>query len=133
LRQVAEGKTSTRKRASYLTVSEQFNLNHACRLLTAAFGFRTYQVGSSLERPDYRDVDLRCILEDAEYTALIGTNLTRLRLLNVALSEWLAARTGLNIDFQFQHQTGANAEHHDVRNFVGIPLDRRGPAEEHDP
>lgn len=109
-------------RASYLSVSQQFALQHACRIFTAAFGFHTYQVGSSLERADYRDVDLRCILDDEEYDVFIGNNTLRLGLLNAALSEWLQARTGLPIDFQFQRFTEANAQFHGRRNFMGIPI-----------
>lgn len=111
-----------RRRPNYLTVSQGFNLEHACRLLTASFGFNTYHVGSSLSRPDWRDVDLRCILPDAEYDVLIGASKHRLMLMNVALSEWVAARTGLPIDFQFQRMTEANMEFDGRRNFVGIPL-----------
>lgn len=118
-------------RATYLNVPQMFALEHACRLLSAAYGFRTYLVGSVLQRPDFRDVDLRCILDDAEYDATIGTNKTRLRLMNAALSEWIAARTSLNIDFQFQKQTEANAEFSGPRSFMGFPLDQRGPAQEH--
>jgi hypothetical protein len=114
-------------RATYLTPHEMFSLQHGCRLLSAAFGFHTYQVGSSLERLDYRDVDLRCILDDQDYDHLIGTNENRLKLLNAALSEWLAKRTALPIDFQFQRQTEANAEFDGRRNFVGMPLPEREP------
>jgi len=42
-------------------------------------------------------------------------------LLNVAMSEWLEARTGLPIDFQFQQQTAANRDHTGRRNFLGKP------------
>lgn len=121
----------SKPRANYLSVPEAFRLEHAMRMFTASFGFCTYQVGSSLERPDYRDVDLRCILDDAEYDVMIGANLTKLRFLNAALSEWVAARTGLNIDFQFQRQTEANAEFKGPRSFIGFPLDQRGPAQQH--
>ncbi len=109
-------------RATYLTPHEMFSLQHGCRVLSAAFGFHTYQVGSSLERADYRDVDLRCILDDDEYDRVIGPNKHRLRLLNAALSEWLAKHTALPIDFQFQRMTEANAEFDGRRNFVGAPL-----------
>jgi len=118
-------------RATYLTVQQQFNLEHACRLLSASFGMHTYHVGSSLERPDWRDVDLRCILDDADYDVLIGANKTKLKFLNVAISEWLAARSGLPVDFQFQRQTEANAEFKGRRNAVGFPLDNHVPAQEH--
>jgi hypothetical protein len=50
------------------------------------------------------------MLDDKEFDAILGKNKTRLRLLNASISEWLAARTGLNIDFQFQRTTEANAE-----------------------
>jgi hypothetical protein len=109
-------------RASYLTVAQAFNLNHACRALTAA-GYDTYQVGSSLDRPDYRDVDLRALLQNAEFDAMFEGNKERLHLLNVAISEWLAARTGLPIDFQFQRQADANVEFKGMpRNYMGVPL-----------
>ena len=116
-----------KRRATMLTPHEMFSLQHGCRLLSAAFGFHTYHVGSSLERADYRDVDLRCILDDADYDAIIGGGNVRLALLNAALSEWLAKRTGLPIDFQFQRQTDANAEFDGRRNFVGVPLSERYP------
>ena len=115
-------KTLEKHRASYLTVCQQFNLNVACRALSD-FGFGTYQVGSSLSRPDFRDVDLRCILSDDEYDQMVfetgAPGQRRLKFLNVAVSEWIAARTGLPIDFQFQRQTEANAEFTGSRNSVG--------------
>lgn len=111
------------RRTGHLSVAEQFNLRNACQILNAAFGFNTYQVGSSLTRADYRDVDLRCILDDTEFDTFIGKRFTpKHHLLNVAISEWLAERSGLPIDFQFQRQTEANAENPDgIRNFVGMP------------
>jgi hypothetical protein len=109
-------------RCNYLTVGEKFNLNHACRMLEAS-GFDCYQVGSSLTRPNYRDVDVRAIMDDTEYDSFIGDNNTRLKFLNVAVSEWLQARTGLPIDFQFQRQTEANKKFAGgSRNPLGIIL-----------
>lgn len=96
-------------RFNFLSVGEAFNLNHACRMLCAA-DLDCYQVGSSLTRPNYRDVDIRAILDDGDYEALVGANRARLKLLNTAVSEWLAARTGLPIDFQLQRRTEANIE-----------------------
>jgi len=109
-----------KRRASYLTVSQQYVLNVACRAL-APFGYGTFHVGSSLTNPDYHDVDLRCILDDDEYGRLIGGrgSKERLAFLNTAISEWIAARTGLPIDFQFQQQTDANAKFKGRRNSVG--------------
>lgn len=116
-----------KKRATQLSVPEMFRLNHACRVLSAAFGFHNYHVGSSLENPNYRDVDVRCILDDEDYDRLIGANEHRLGLLNAALSEWLQSRTNLPVDFQFQRMTNANQEFDGRRNFVGKPLPEREP------
>jgi hypothetical protein len=113
----------TKPRATYLTVPEMFRLEHQCRLLSATFGFHTYLVGSVLERADYRDVDLRCILDDGEFVAMGFANEYRLHFMNACVTEWIAARTGLNIDFQFQQRTAANTEYPGQRSFMGIPLD----------
>ena len=116
---------SQKHRAGYLTVLQAYNLNVACRPL-APFGWGTFHVGSSLTRPDWHDVDLRCILPDEEYDRMFGEEdeyqVARLAFLNVAISEWLANRSGLPIDFQFQRATQANEAHPQEscpRNGVG--------------
>ena len=107
-------------RASYLTVAQQYNLNCVCsgfRLI----GFGLYHVGSSLTRPDYRDVDLRCIIGDSEYDEAFRIGGDRFRkFIETAISEWISARTGLPIDFQFQRMTQANEEFKGPRNWVGL-------------
>lgn len=107
--------------ASYLTVPQTYALNVACRPV-AGLGYGTFHVGSSLERADYHDVDLRCMLPDEEYDRMFpgdeGEKL--LKFLNVAVSEWIAARCGLPIDFQFQRASNANAEFKQRRNGVGL-------------
>ncbi len=113
---------SEKYRVSYLTVSQAYNLNVACRALEG-FGYGTFHVGSSLTKPDYHDVDLRCIMSDDEYDRTFDFEdggEEKLKFLNVAVSEWIAARTGLPIDFQFQQQTEANAKFKGVRNCVGM-------------
>jgi hypothetical protein len=109
-------------RASYLTVSQQYDLNVACKPLAVLFGYGVFHVGSSLERPDYRDVDLRCILADDEYDKMFsGDNGDKqAKFLNVAISEWIQGRTKLPIDFQFQRCTQANEEFTGRRNAIGI-------------
>ena len=120
-----EKRNPNRVRAHYLTVSQYFNLDHACRWLTAC-GFHTYIVGSVLHRPDFRDVDLRCIMMDAEFDAFLGKiDSAKHRLLNTVISEWLASRTGLPIDFQFQRMTEANRDFSEARNFIGVPIEMR--------
>jgi len=101
-------------RANYLTVEQAFVLNQACRIVREAFddiSFGIYHVGSSLYRPDWRDVDVRCIVEPEKWDGLFGPgdDGIMLKLLNVAISGYLRERTGLPIDFQFQHQERANA------------------------
>lgn len=95
-------------------------MNAACHVLRP-FGYGTYQVGSSLTRPDYRDVDLRCLLDDDEYAGMFSGSDgdKKLKFLNVAVSEWVSARTGLPIDFQFQKASEANEQFQGPRNAVG--------------
>lgn len=109
---------SEKHRASYLTVSQQYDLNVACKPL-APFGYGTFHVGSSLDKPDYHDVDLRCMLEDAEFDEMQRGSESRMLFLNTAISEWIAARTGLPIDFQFQKASEANEKYRGRRNAVG--------------
>ncbi len=110
-------------RASFLSVTETYRLNVACAAIMAAFDDNCpYLVGSSLHRADYRDVDLRLILDDADYDRRFGSKAQEIerRLLNVAISDWIAARTGLPIDFQFQRMTDANARFDGPRNAMGF-------------
>jgi len=106
------------ERASHLTVAQAYDLDHACILLRDA-GLPTYQVGSSLARPDWRDVDLRCILPDGEFEQLAGPDRSRLLLFNRAITALLSSMTGLPIDFQFQSMTEANQDD-GPRNAMGI-------------
>jgi hypothetical protein len=109
-------------RASRLTISQQYALNVACKVLQP-FGWGTYHVGSSLTRSDYHDVDLRCIMPDDEYARMFGDDEqaeARRLFLNAAVSEWLSKRTGLPIDFQFQTAGEANSTYAGGRrNAVG--------------
>lgn len=100
-------------RAHYLLVSQFYALNVACVPIRKRYT-HVYLVGSVLERPDWRDVDVRCLLEEKQF-ALVDT-----RFINAALSEWLAARTGLPIDFQFQCIELANKEFAGKRNALGL-------------
>lgn len=124
-------------RANYLPAPHYFALNHAATLINAAFGgFGCYLVGSCLERQDYRDVDVRLILEDAAYDRWFGASSGQHEsggvhdplwsLLCLTISEWLKAQTGLPVDFQIQRQTQANAKHSGKRNALGIFLDYPG-------
>lgn len=126
--------TETFKRANWIGVPATFDLNFAAGALNDAFGYHNYLVGSAMERKDHRDVDVRCVLPDEEYDRLFppqfnGANRIRNQNLNpmwslmcASISEWLASRTGLNIDFQIQRQSDANEEHKGPRSALGMWL-----------
>ncbi|RUW79631.1 hypothetical protein [Mesorhizobium sp. M2A.F.Ca.ET.067.02.1.1] len=115
-------KTAPRKKTSYIGVPAVFKLELACKHINDAYGgFGCYVVGSALERPDWRDVDVVLILDDKQFrrefpnvqdfsTGLFEFD-TKWLLHTVALSEWMRAQTGLPIDFKIQPQTWANERH----------------------
>ena len=124
-------------RANWLPSPHFYSLNQACYLINKAFrgGFGCYLVGSSLERRDYRDVDVRLILDDAEYERIFrapgdgaagGWVNPLWSLLCTSLSLWLRQQTELPVDFQIQSMTNANATHDGKRSALGIFLDYPG-------
>jgi hypothetical protein len=92
----------------------------------SAFGTPPYHVGSSLAGKQWRDVDVRLILPDAEYEALgLGhPQRTHVNAKWVALCMAFSAlgkeMTGLPIDFQIQQQTRANEEYKGDRSALGV-------------
>lgn len=124
------------KRANYVPAPHFYNLNQACAVINRAFegGFGCYLVGSSIDRRDFRDVDVRYIMEDAAYDRLFrckdghgGGHLNALwSLMCTAISLQLSQQSGLPIDFQIQRQSQANAEHDGKRQPLGIFLDYPG-------
>lgn len=117
------------ERATYLHMAQLFDLRLACAPIVKGFGTHVYLVGSCLTRADYRDVDVRLILADERFATLIPDEVPqpwapRQAILNRALSEWLCARTGLPIDFQFQQRTAANlAWPNERRHPLGVDYD----------
>ena len=90
------------------------------------FGHVPYHVGSSLTRKDWRDVDVRLILPDDEFTAMFGTNQSstcnpKLSAVTLAFAALGKEMTGLPIDFQIQPQSWAN-EHYPHRRSALIEL-----------
>jgi hypothetical protein len=125
-------------RADFLPVPQKFNLSAACRFICEAFpGGGVYLVGSCLEKRDYRDVDVRVILDDQEFDRLFPTLVPEgeqrptpqldatWSLLCTAISLWLGQHSGLPIDFQIQRQTQANEEFKGRRHALGLYYARR--------
>jgi hypothetical protein len=106
-------------RASYLLHTEQQLLDDFSATVKDIFGDYPYLVGSSLERPDYRDIDLRLILDDDTFDQLYS--LVNVEMIGIAVSLWGQKATGLPIDFQIQRQSNANALYKGgVRNCMGF-------------
>lgn len=119
-------------RANWVPAPNFYNLNQACALINRAFNATCYLVGSSLERRDYRDVDVRLILDDAAYDALFPLGLDWAdafwSLICTTTSLWLRQQTDLPIDFQIQRQTDANRLHEGKRSALGTFLNYPGEA-----
>lgn len=107
------------QRANYLPAPAYFKLEQACRIINDAFGeFGCFLVGSSMQRRDWRDVDVRFIMENEDFDRLFpgvgNTNPSKCAmwsLMCVTIADWLSNQTGLPVDFQIQRQDMANAEH----------------------
>lgn len=93
---------------SGLTTAQLARLEHACRVVWKAFDGDTYLVGSAEEGRDFKDVDVRTILDDAEFDALFGGRPKVWSLFCHAVSEYLASVSGLPVDYQVQRMTEAN-------------------------
>lgn len=77
-----------------------------------AFGVSPLLVGSATLRKDWRDVDVRVVLPDEQYSQWVGGAdylEPRRQTMCVAYSIWGQQYTGLPIDFQFQTETEATA------------------------
>jgi hypothetical protein len=123
--------SENRKKISYVGAPGIFALEQACRSIGEAFGgFGCFLVGSALERPDWRDVDVRYIMADSEFATLFPDagehweHDARWLLLTVSISERLSKVTGLPVDFQFQPQTHANERHTGPRHSIGFRVSK---------
>lgn len=78
------------------------------------FGHVPYQVGSSLDTKAWRDVDVRLILPDDEFTERFGDIFRssetdpKLAAITLAFAALGKEMTGLPIDFQIQPESHAN-------------------------
>lgn len=124
-----EAKPQRGDRSNYLPAPHFFLLNQACAALNDAFGgVHCYLVGSSLYKREYRDVDVRCILDDEHFDRLFpgaGSAPQRHALWSVMCSSialMLRQQTDLPIDFQIQRCTQANERFQGHRDALGIFL-----------
>ena len=87
------------------------------------FGETCYHVGSSLTSKNWRDVDVRLILDDEDFTARFGTNESaetnpKLAAITLAFASLGQQMTGLPIDFQIQTMSHANATYPGMRSAL---------------
>lgn len=121
-----------RIKASYVGAPGIFKLDLACRAICEAFSrYGCYLVGSSLERADWRDVDVRLIMSDEEFAsqfpAVDGRSWeldSKWLLTTIGISMILREQTGLPIDFQIQPQTHANERHPGPRHALGMKMSK---------
>jgi hypothetical protein len=109
-------------RHAHLHVTEQWLLRRFGLLMREMFpnAIGILHVGSSVVRPDWRDVDVRIVLSHDDYEML--ATVAGVEPLNVALSLWGQQFTRLPIDCQVQpkrdndHEAGKPA-----RSIGGLP------------
>ena len=128
------------RKASYIGAPACFALELACKHIQDAFSPKgdrrlgqIYIVGSVLEHADWRDVDVRMMLDDTSFAELFpdvqmdtGSAVwefdSRWTLMCTAIAQWMSRETGLPIDFQFQPTTWANDRHNGSRHAAGLRI-----------
>jgi hypothetical protein len=108
----------TDKRRNYLTTLKMARLNQACVPVREALA-TPYLVGTVLTSPDYRDVDVRVMLDDDEFDAIFMGRPLLWSWLCQATCAYLADATDLPIDFQVQRRSHANARYSGPRSPLG--------------
>lgn len=102
------------------------HLDSWARDIIDAYDHVPYLVGTAARFKQWRDVDVRLILPDAQFDAMFPAYATCNQLdplwslLCAAVSELGKLRTGLPIDFQFQRMTDANARYDGPRHPLGM-------------
>ena len=85
------------------------SLMAALMIVEQAFNETCYMVGSATEERDYRDVDVRVIMNDEKFDVLFGDTGGHTQafwtLVCISISAWLKQCTGLPIDFQVQRRS----------------------------
>jgi hypothetical protein len=118
--------TGQTNKVSFIGQPQHATLMQAGALIKLAFGHPPYLVGSATHRADWRDIDIRLILPDAEFDGLFGKGANdvlsaRLSLINAGITRQLSSMTGgLPIDFQIQRMTEANQRYDGPREPLGM-------------
>ena len=77
-------------------------LTTCCGIVAKNFNARVYLIGSSLTNPEFDDIDLRCVMDDALFASTFGEDKTKAEWISAVIGEWLASRLcPFGIDFQF--------------------------------
>jgi hypothetical protein len=97
-------------RHNYLSVTELPLLRAWGHEVKLMFGEMPYQVGSSLTRRGWRDVDVRLMLDMEKYDSLLASGID-IYYLNLSVSLWGQRMTGLPIDFQVQDAFSADIDY----------------------
>ena len=102
----------SRMRASQLGPAEVRLLDDWAKALREMFptALGVLHVGSSVTRPGYRDIDVRIVLHDSDFTTM--RLVLRPRRLNLALTLWGQRVTGLPVDCQVQPLSKSNEYPH---------------------
>ena len=124
--------TDPSRKGHYVGTPAIFKLELACKPINLAFeGFGCYLVGSALERPDWRDIDVRYIMDDdaffREFPAVDRVAGTwefdpKWILVCTGIADYLRNASGLPVDFQIQTQTSAKVHKGKRRHPLGLTL-----------
>lgn len=116
-----EPSETPRPRSCYLHVTDQYTLRQFGHNLREAFPTARgiLHVGSSITRPNWRDVDVRIVMSDEDYDHL--GDVVNPMVLAVALSMWGQRFTGLPIDCQVQRASDAAHEPTAHKSIGGMP------------
>ena len=119
---------------SFVGMPAHLRLDAACTLVAEALGESVWLVGSALVHDQWRDIDVRVMMDDGKFLALCGTLSRRSNpfwsLLCLGISEHLSKATGLPVDFQIHPRSAVKDEDWGKPRY---PLGSHVNAPEHDP
>ena len=108
--------TTRETRAVWLTTYDLHRLDLAVSPLRRLCP-HIYLVGTVIDSSDWRDVDVRMIMDDDEFDITFANSLLW-EAFCLTTTAWLRIQTGLPIDFQVQRMTEANEKHPGKRNYL---------------